>query len=156
MMGYWNDEEKTRDSIDVAGWMHTGDLAVMDEDGYVNIGGRIKDMVIHGGENVYPREIEEFLYTNPKISDVQVIGVPDKKYGEEIMAWVKLKEGEKATSEELREFCRDKIAHFKIPRYFKFVDSFPMTVTGKIRKYVMREQSIKELDLESDAADKTA
>ncbi len=156
MLGYWNDEEKTRDSIDAAGWMHTGDLAVMDEDGYVNIVGRIKDMVIHGGENVYPREIEEFLYTNPKISDVQVIGVPDRKYGEEIMAWVKLKEGENATSEELREFCRDKIAHFKIPRYFKFVDSFPMTVTGKIRKYVMREQSIKELGLESDAEDQTA
>ena len=151
MLGYWNDEEKTRDSIDATGWMHTGDLAVMDDEGYVNIVGRIKDMVIRGGENVYPREIEEFLYGHPKISDVQVIGVPDPKYGEEIMAWVKLKEGETATGEDLREFCRDKIAHFKIPRYFKFVDSFPMTVTGKIQKFVMREQSIKELALELEA-----
>jgi fatty-acyl-CoA synthase len=156
MLGYWKDEEKTHDSIDAAGWMHTGDLAVMDEDGYVNIVGRIKDMVIRGGENIYPREIEEFLYGNPKISDVQVIGVPDQKYGEEIMAWVKLKEGEDATGEELREFCRDRIAHFKIPRYFKFVDSFPMTVTGKIQKFVMREQSIKELGLETEAAAQTA
>ena len=147
MLGYWNDEEKTRDAIDKAGWMHTGDLAVMDEEGYVSIVGRIKDMVIRGGENVYPREIEEFLYTHPKISDVQVIGVPDPKYGEEIMAWVKLKESETATDEELRQFCRDKIAHFKIPRYFKFVDSYPMTVTGKIQKFVMREQSIEELGL---------
>ena len=135
--------------------MHTGDLAVMDEDGYVNIVGRIKDMVIRGGENVYPREIEEFLYSHPKISDVQVIGVPDQKYGEEIMAWVKLKEGEDATGEELREFCREKIAHFKIPRYFKFVDSFPMTVTGKVQKFIMREQSIKELGLVTEAAAQT-
>ncbi len=156
MLGYWNDEEKTRNSINAAGWMHSGDLAVMDEDGYVNIVGRIKDMVIRGGENVYPREVEEFLYSNPKISDVQVIGVPDRKYGEEVMAWVKLKEGEEATGEELREFCRDKIAHFKIPRYFKFVDSFPMTVTGKIQKYIMRERSIKELGKEKDAATQTA
>jgi fatty-acyl-CoA synthase len=156
MLGYWNDEEKTRDAIDAAGWMHTGDLAVMDEDGYVNIVGRIKDMVIRGGENVYPREIEEFLYSHPKISDVQVIGVPDQKYGEEIMAWIRLKEGEVATSEELLEFCRDKIAHFKIPRYFKFVDAFPMTVTGKIQKFVMRKESITELGLEKDAAAQTA
>lgn len=156
MLGYWNDDEKTRDSIDAAGWMHTGDLAIMDEDGYVNIVGRIKDMLIRGGENVYPREIEEFLYSHPKISDVQVIGVPDKKYGEEIMAWVKLKEGEEATTEEMREFCREKIAHFKIPRYFKFVDSFPMTVTGKIQKFVMRDQSIEELGLEAEAAAQTA
>jgi fatty-acyl-CoA synthase len=155
MLGYWNDEEKTRDAMDAAGWMHTGDLAVMDEDGYVKIVGRIKDVVIRGGENVYPREIEEFLYSNPKISDVQVIGVPDQKYGEEIMAWVILKKGEEASTEELREFCHDKIAHFKIPRYFKFVDSFPMTVTGKIQKFVMREQSIKELGLECEAAVKT-
>jgi fatty-acyl-CoA synthase len=150
MLGYWNDEEKTREAIDKAGWMHTGDLAVMDEEGYVSIVGRIKDMVIRGGENVYPREIEEFLYTHPKISDVQVIGVPDPKYGEEIMAWVKLKEANTATDEELRKFCRDKIAHFKIPRYFKFVDSYPMTVTGKIQKFVMREQSIKELGLQTE------
>ncbi|MBW8010978.1 MAG: AMP-binding protein [Chloroflexi bacterium] len=156
MLGYWNDDEKTRDSIDAAGWMRTGDLAVMDEDGYVNIVGRIKDMVIRGGENVYPREIEEFLYSHPKISDVQVIGVPDQRYGEELMAWVKLKEGEGSSGEEMREFCRDKIAHFKIPRYFKFVDSFPMTVTGKIQKFVMREQSIEELGLETEAATQTA
>jgi fatty-acyl-CoA synthase len=152
MLGYWNDEEKTRDAVDVSGWMHTGDLAVMDEDGYVNIVGRIKDMVIRGGENVYPREIEEFLYSHPKISDVQVIGVPDQKYGEEIMAWIRLKEGESATSEELLEFCRDQIAHFKIPRYFKFVDAFPMTVTGKIQKFVMRKESIVELGLEKELA----
>ncbi|MEM7343175.1 MAG: AMP-binding protein, partial [Chloroflexota bacterium] len=151
MLGYWNDEEKTQASIDAAGWMHTGDLAVMDEDGYVNIVGRIKDMIIRGGENVYPREIEEFFYSNPKISDVQVIGVPDQKYGEEIMAWVKLRDGEHATEEELREFCRDKIAHFKVPRYFKFVDGFPMTVTGKVRKVAMREESIEELGLETEA-----
>lgn len=152
MLGYWNDEAKTRDAIDTAGWMHTGDLAIMDEEVYVNIVGRIKDMVIRGGENVYPREIEEFLYSHPKISDVQVIGVPDQKYGEEIMAWIKLKEGDTATSEELLEFCRDKIAHFKVPRYFKFVDAFPMTVTGKIQKFVMRKESIVELGLEKEIA----
>lgn len=156
MLGYWNNAEATRTAIDSARWMHTGDLAVMDEEGYVNIVGRIKDMIIRGGENVYPREIEEFLYTCPKISDVQVIGLPDLKYGEEIMAWVKLREGETATSEELRDFCHDKIAHYKIPRYFKFVDAFPMTVTGKIQKYLMRQQSIKELGLETAAAIKTA
>ncbi len=156
MLGYWNDEEKTRQAIDPARWMHTGDLAVMDDEGYVNIVGRSKDMLIRGGENVYPREIEEFLYTHPKISDVQVIGVPDKKYGEEIMAWVKLKEGEEATSEELRAFCKDKIAHFKVPRYFKFVDSFPMTVTGKIQKFKMRETSVEELGLQDAAAVATA
>ena len=147
MLGYWNDEEKTREAIDDARWMHTGDLAVMDAYGYVNIVGRIKDMVIRGGENIYPREVEEFLYTNPKISDVQVIGVPDKKYGEELMAWVKLREGKTATEEDLRDFCRDKIAHFKVPRYWKFVDGFPMTVTGKVRKVQMREESIAELGL---------
>jgi fatty-acyl-CoA synthase len=156
MLGYWNNPEATQAAIDSAHWMHTGDLAVMDDEGYVNIVGRIKDMIIRGGENVYPREIEEFLYTCPKISDVQIIGIPDPKYGEEIMAWVKLREGEAATPEELRDFCRDKIAHYKIPRYFKFVDSFPMTVTGKIQKYLMREQSIKELGLEAAAAIKTA
>jgi len=156
MLRYWNDEEKTRASIDTAGWMHTGDLAAMDEEGYVNIVGRIKDMIISGGENVYPREIEEFLYSNPKISDVQVIGVPDKKYGEKIMAWVKLRKGEKVTGKELRKFCHNKIAQFKIPRYFKFVDSFPMTVTGKVQKNVMREQSIKELGLEAERAIQTA
>ncbi|TME61180.1 MAG: AMP-binding protein, partial [Chloroflexi bacterium] len=137
-------------------WMHTGDLATMDEEGYINIVGRIKDMVIRGGENVYPREIEEFLYTHPKISDVQVIGVPDPKYGEEIMAWVKLKPGEQATKEEIIAYCEGKIAHYKIPRYIKFVDAFPMTVTGKIMKFQMREQSTKELGLESAASIQTA
>jgi fatty-acyl-CoA synthase len=156
MLGYWNNAEATSRAIDAARWMHTGDLAIMDADGYVNIVGRIKDMIIRGGENVYPREIEEFLYAHPKISDVQVIGVPDAKYGEEIMAWVKLREGEMATEEEIRDFCRGQIAHYKIPRYVKFTDSFPMTVTGKIQKFLMREQSIKELDLASAAATKMA
>jgi fatty-acyl-CoA synthase len=156
MLGYWNNPEATANAIDQARWMHTGDLATMDEEGYINIVGRIKDMIIRGGENVYPREIEEFLYTHPKISDVQVIGVPDPKYGEEIMAWVQLKTGESATTEEIREFCQGKIAHYKIPRYVKFVDSFPMTVTGKIQKFVMRQQSIEELGLQSAASIKTA
>jgi fatty-acyl-CoA synthase len=156
MLGYWNNPEATAGAIDQARWMHTGDLATMDEEGYINIVGRIKDMVIRGGENVYPREIEEFLYTHPKISDVQVIGVPDPKYGEEIMAWVKVKPGEQATEEELKEFCRGQIAHYKIPRYFKFVDSFPMTVTGKIMKFQMREQSTQELGLQDAASIQTA
>ena len=156
MLGYWNNEQATADAIDPAHWMHTGDLATMDAEGYVNIVGRIKDMIIRGGENVYPREIEEFLYTHPKISDVQVIGVPDEKYGEEIMAWVKVKSGEQVTPEELQEFCRGQIAHYKVPRYFKFVTDFPMTVTGKIQKFIMRDQSIKELGLEQAAAVKTA
>lgn len=156
MLGYWNNESATLSAIDKARWMHTGDLATMDEDGYINIVGRIKDLIIRGGENVYPREIEEFLYKHPKISDVQVIGVPDARYGEEIMAWVKLKPGETADEEEIRAFCRGQIAHFKVPRYVKFVDSFPMTVTGKIQKYLMRQQSVEELNLESVAAIKTA
>jgi len=156
MLGYWNNPEATATAIDAARWMHTGDLATMDEEGYINIVGRIKDMVIRGGENVYPREIEEFLYTHPKISDVQVIGVPDPKYGEEIMAWVKLKPGEQATEEEIIAYCKGKIAHYKIPRYIKFVDAFPMTVTGKIMKFQMREQSTKELGLESAASIQTA
>ncbi len=156
MLGYWNNQEATHQAIDAARWMHSGDLAVMDEEGYINIVGRIKDMIIRGGENVYPREIEEFLYTHPKISDVQVIGVPDARYGEEIMAWVPLREGETASSEELREYCRDKIAHYKIPRYVKFVEAFPTTVTGKVQKFVMREQSIQELGLEAAATLKMA
>jgi len=156
MLGYWEDEEKTKDAIDTARWMHTGDLATMDEEGYLNIVGRIKDMLIRGGENVYPREIEEFLFQHSKISDVQVIGVPDKKYGEEVMAWVKLKEGETCTAEEIKAFCKGKITHFKIPHYIKFVDDFPMTVTGKIRKVEMRELSIKELGLEKEEGIKTA
>ncbi|HJT56855.1 MAG TPA: AMP-binding protein [Ktedonobacteraceae bacterium] len=156
MLGYWNNPEATAEAIDQARWMHTGDLATMDEQGYINIVGRIKDMIIRGGENVYPREIEEFLYTHPKISDVQVIGVPDPKYGEEIVAWVKLKPGEQVTGEELKEFCKGKIAHYKVPRHFMFVDAFPMTVTGKIQKFLMREQSIEALGLQSAASVKTA
>jgi len=153
MRGYWGDDDKTKDAIDAGGWMHTGDLATMDGEGYVNIVGRLKDMVIRGGENVYPREIEEFLYRHPKVQDVQVIGVPDPKYGEEICAWVKLREGQTATEEEIRAFCKGQIAHYKVPRYIRFVDGFPMTVTGKIQKFVMREATMKELGL---AAQKTA
>jgi fatty-acyl-CoA synthase len=153
MKGYWNDEAKTKEAVDDAGWMHTGDLAIMDEQGYVNIVGRLKDMVIRGGENVYPREIEEFLYRHPKVQDVQVIGVPDQKYGEEVCAWIKLRDGETATAEEIREFCKGQIAHYKIPRYIEFVPEFPMTITGKIQKFVMREQTISKLGL---TAQKTA
>jgi fatty-acyl-CoA synthase len=148
MLGYWDEPEKTREAIDVARWMHTGDLAVMRDDGYINIVGRIKDMVIRGGENVYPREIEEFLYTHPDIADVQVIGVPDEKYGEELCAWVRLREGASGLdADALREFCSGKLAHFKIPRYVLVVDEFPMTVTGKIRKVEMREKSVELLGL---------
>jgi len=147
MRGYWNDSENTSASIDAAGWMHTGDLAAMDEDGYFNIVGRIKDMVIRGGENLYPREIEEYLYRHPKVADVQVIGVPDIKYGEELCAWIKLAEGECADEKEIREFCKGQIAHFKIPRYILFVEEFPMTVTGKVQKFVMRTRMIEQLGL---------
>ena len=147
MLGYWADEEQTRQVIDPARWMHTGDLAVMDPDGYLNIVGRIKDMVIRGGENIYPREVEEFLYTHPAIEDVQVIGVPDAKYGEELCAWVKLRPGTELSLEDLREFCTGKIAHFKIPRYLRITSDFPMTVTGKVQKFRMREVSVGELDL---------
>jgi fatty-acyl-CoA synthase len=150
MRGYWNDEEKTREAIDQARWMHTGDLATIDDEGYCNIVGRIKDMVIRGGENIYPREIEEFLYKHPKVADVQIIGVPDKKYGEELCAWVRLKANHACTEEEIRQFCQGQIAHYKIPRYVKFVDAFPMTVTGKIQKFLMREQARKELGLEEE------
>jgi fatty-acyl-CoA synthase len=148
MHGYWGDAEKTGEAIDAEGWMHTGDLATMDAEGYVNIVGRIKDMVIRGGENLYPRELEEFLYSHPAVSDVQVIGVPDRKYGEELCAWIVLKANQSATAEDIRAFCKDKIAHHKIPRYIKFVDSFPMTITGKVQKFVMREQMRTELRLE--------
>jgi fatty-acyl-CoA synthase len=150
MRGYWNDEEKTREAIDAGRWMHTGDLATIDEEGYCNIVGRIKDMVIRGGENIYPREIEEFLYKHPKVADVQVIGVPDRKYGEELCAWIRLKADQACTDEEIRQFCQGQIAHYKIPRYVKFVDAFPMTVTGKIQKYLMREQARRELGLEEE------
>ena len=147
MLGYWDDEAQTEAVIDGARWMHTGDLAVMDAAGYLNIAGRIKDMVIRGGENVYPREVEEFLYTHPAIEDVQVIGVPDAKYGEELCAWVKLRPGAGLSLDELREFCTGQIAHFKIPRYLRITDGFPMTVTGKVQKFVMRETSVSELGL---------
>ncbi len=151
MLGYWNDPERTAEAINVDGWMHTGDLARMDEEGYVNIVGRIKDMIIRGGENVYPREIEEFLFQHPAVEDVQVIGVPDLTYGEEIMACVKLRAGTSVTPDDIREFCRGRIAHFKIPRYVRFVDSFPMTVTGKVRKVEMREEAVRALGLEAAA-----
>ncbi len=147
MLGYWNDEARTAEAIDSDGWMHTGDLAVMDDEGYVNIVGRIKDMIIRGGENVYPREVEEFLYTHPNIVDVQVIGVSDVRYGEQVMAWVQLRDGADTTGEDIKEFCRGSIAHYKVPRYIKFTDTFPMTITGKIQKFKMREQSIEELGL---------
>jgi len=156
MLGYWDDEEATREAIDAARWMHTGDLAVMDEEGYVNIVGRIKDLIIRGGENIYPREIEEFLYTHPAIADVQVIGVPDERYGEQVCAWVVLKEGADLDEEGLKEFCRGKIARFKIPRYVRFVEGFPMTVTGKIQKFRMRETEIAERGLRAAAATRTA
>jgi fatty-acyl-CoA synthase len=147
MLGYWNDPERTAEAIDRAGWMHTGDLATMDDEGYVNIVGRSKDMIIRGGENVYPREIEEFLYTHPDVSDVAVIGVPDERYGEEIMAWVQLREGASASGDDLRDFCQGKIAHYKVPRYVKLVDEFPMTITGKVQKFKMREAAVEELGL---------
>jgi fatty-acyl-CoA synthase len=156
MLGYWNNEAASREAIDAQRWMHTGDLATMDDDGYINIVGRIKDMIIRGGENVYPREVEEFLYTHPAVSDVQVIGVPSRQYGEEVMAWIKLREGAYATSEQLMEYCRGKIATFKIPRYWKFTDVFPMTVTGKVQKFRMREIAVAELGLEAAAAVRTA
>ena len=156
MKGYYKMPEATAAAIDPEGWLHTGDLATVDEEGYYKITGRLKDMIIRGGENVYPREIEEFLYTNPKVSDVQVIGVPDQRVGEEVMAWLMLKPGETATEEEVREFCRGKIAHYKVPRYVKFVSEFPMTVTGKIQKFVMRDMAIEELQLQAAAEVETA
>jgi fatty-acyl-CoA synthase len=156
MLGYWNDPHATREAIDDGRWMHTGDLATMDEQGYVKIVGRIKDMVLRGGENVFPREVEEFLYTMPGVSDVQVIGVPDAKYGEELMAWVKLRPGVTLAGEQIRAYCKGKIATYKIPRYYKFVDGFPMTVTGKVQKFRMREAAIEELGLQQAAAIETA
>jgi fatty-acyl-CoA synthase len=150
MHGYWNDEAKTREAIDADHWMHTGDLATMDDEGYVNIVGRIKDLVIRGGENVYPREIEEFLYRHPKVQDVQVVGVPDKKYGEELCAWVITKPGQTATEAELREFCTGQIAHYKVPRYICFVTEYPMTITGKIQKFKIREAMKEQLALSEE------
>jgi fatty-acyl-CoA synthase len=156
MLGYWNDPERTAEAIDPDGWMHTGDLAVMDPDGYLNIVGRIKDMIIRGGENVYPREIEEYLYTHADIVDVQVIGVPDRKYGEEIMAWVQVREGSVLTRDDVAAFCSGRIAHFKVPRYVHVTDTFPMTVTGKVQKYLMRQEAIELLGLHDTASDATA
>ena len=156
MQGYWNDPDRTADAIDAEGWMHTGDLAVMADDGYCNIVGRLKDMVIRGGENIYPREIEEFLYTHPDVVDVQVIGVPDERYGEELMAWVKRRPGSDVDEDAIKEFCRGSIAHYKVPRYVKFVDGFPMTVTGKVRKVEMRTISTTELGLDTTANTDTA
>jgi fatty-acyl-CoA synthase len=147
MLGYWDDGEKTREAIDADGWMHTGDLGTIDAAGYGNIVGRIKDMVIRGGENIYPREIEEFLYRHPKIADVQVVGLPDARMGEELCAWIRLHPGESVDEEEIRSFCRGQIAHYKIPRYLRFVGEFPMTVTGKVQKFIIREQMISELGL---------
>jgi len=151
MLGYWGDDSRTQEAVR-DGWMHTGDLATLDADGYCNIVGRVKDMLIRGGENVYPREIEEFLFRHPKVQAVQVFGVPDQKYGEEICAWVILKAGEQATDDEIRDFCRGQIAHYKIPRYVRFVDEMPMTVTGKVQKFAMRERMIEELRLMQDRA----
>jgi fatty-acyl-CoA synthase len=157
MRGYWREPEKTAEAIDRAGWMHTGDLATMDEDGYVNIVGRIKDMIIRGGENVYPREIEEFLFTHPNILDVQVIGVPDLRYGEEIMAWVRLRpDAGPLNADDVRAFCANRIAHFKIPRYVHVVDEFPMTVTGKVQKYLLRVKAVELLGLRQAADVETA
>ncbi|MGH9117859.1 MAG: AMP-binding protein [Acidimicrobiales bacterium] len=157
MLGYWGDPERTAEAIDAARWMHTGDLATMDDDGYLNIVGRNKDVVIRGGENVYPREVEEFLYTHPDIVDVQVIGVPDERYGEEIMAWIKLRPGsEPLTAESVRAFCHGQIAHYKIPRYVHLTGDFPMTITGKVQKFRMREDSIALLGLEQAAGIQTA
>jgi fatty-acyl-CoA synthase len=151
MSGYWDEPERTAEAVDAAGWMHTGDLATMDEEGYIRIVGRIKDMIIRGGENVYPREIEEFLYGHPAVADVQVVGVPDERYGEEIMAWVIAREGATVDEDELREYCRGKIARYKIPRYVASCGEFPMTVTGKIRKHELRAQAIEKLGLRTEA-----
>ena len=156
MLGYWNNADATSQAIDAARWMHTGDLAVMDDEGYCNIVGRIKDMIIRGGENVYPREIEEFLYGHPAVAEVSVIGIPSEKYGEEVMAWIRLRDGAQCTPEDLSEFCRGQISSYKIPRYWKFTESFPMTVTGKIRKVEMKEISVQELGLQSVALVRTA
>ena len=156
MRGYYNMPEATDSAIDDEGWLHTGDLATVDAGGYYKITGRLKDMIIRGGENVYPREVEEFLYTHPKVSDVQVIGVPDERFGEEVMAWVMLRPGESADAEEIREFCRGRIAHFKVPRYVKVTTEFPMTVTGKVQKFRMREMAVEELGLETAGRIETA
>jgi fatty-acyl-CoA synthase len=150
MKGYWNDPERTREAIDAEGWMHTGDLGLIDAQGYCNITGRLKDMLIRGGENIFPREIEEFLYRHPQVQAVQVFGVPDRKFGEEVCAWVQLKAGARVTEQELRDFCSGQIAQHKIPRYVRFVDEFPQTVTGKAQKYIMRERMCAELSISAE------
>jgi fatty-acyl-CoA synthase len=150
MKGYYNKKDETAETIDENHWLHTGDMAIMDGYGYCRITSRIKDMIIRGGENIYPREIEEFLLTHPLVKEAYVFGVPDRKYGEEISAWIRLKENAVTTPDEIREFCVGKIAHQKIPKYVKFVEEFPMTVTGKIRKFQMREMAVKELELEGE------
>jgi fatty-acyl-CoA synthase len=156
MLGYWQQPDKTAEAIDAARWMHTGDLATMDEDGYCNIVGRIKDLVIRGGENVYPREIEEFLYRHPDVSDVSVVGVPDERYGEELCAFVIPKPGASPSEDAIRDFCRESLAHYKVPRYVVFTDAFPMTVTGKVQKFKMRDDAVGRLGLEDAAAVKSA
>ncbi len=156
MVGYWNDPDRTTEAIDADGWMHTGDLAVMDGDGYVNIVGRSKDMVIRGGENIYPREVEEFLYTHPAVLDAQVVGVPDARYGEQLLASIRLQPDVEVTEDDIRRFCDGQIAHYKVPRYVQFVDEFPMTVTGKVQKYKLREQAIELLGLQAAASVETA
>ncbi|MBT8047896.1 MAG: AMP-binding protein, partial [Gammaproteobacteria bacterium] len=148
MRGYWGDPERTAETVDEDGWLHSGDLGIMDEQGYVQVVGRLKDMIIRGGENIYPREIEEFLFTHSKIQDAKVIGVPDEKYGEEVCAWIQLRDGAVLSEDEVRKFCKDHIAYFKVPRYIRLVDEFPMTVTGKVQKFKMREQMEKELGLD--------
>jgi fatty-acyl-CoA synthase len=147
MKGYWNDPERTAEAIDAEGWMHTGDLATIDAHGYCNIVGRVKDMLIRGGENVYPREVEEFLFTHPDVQSVQVFGVPDAKYGEEVCAWIVPRPGRRLSEDEIREFCRGQIAHYKIPRHLRVVAELPMTVTGKPQKFIMRDKMIAELGL---------
>ena len=150
MKGYWEDPDRTREVLDESGWMHTGDLGVIDAEGYGNVTGRLKDMIIRGGENVYPREVEEFLYRHAKVQAVQVCGIPDPRLGEEICAWIQLKAGAASTPEEIREFCQNQIAHYKIPRHIRFVSEFPMTITGKVQKFAMREIMVKELSLSEE------
>ena len=148
MQGYWNDPERTAETIDAANWLHSGDLAIMDEEGYVKIVGRIKDMIIRGGENVYPREVEEFLYSHPAIQEIQVFGIPHEKYGEEVCAWVQLRDGQSATEDDIKAYCKDKITHFKVPRIVRFVTEYPMTVTGKIQKFKMSDAMVEMLEEE--------
>jgi fatty-acyl-CoA synthase len=145
MQGYWDEPERTAETVDADGWLHSGDLGIMDEEGYVRVVGRLKDMIIRGGENIYPREIEEFLFTHPDVQDAKVIGVPNEKYGEEVCAWIQLREGAKLTEDEVRAYCKERIAYFKVPRYIRFVREFPMTVTGKVQKFKMRQKMVEEL-----------